>query len=144
MTKGTFSVEFYDYRDAHQALSLTIHGLFYEHPGCQCVKLYQKSLAEMRGFNPDTVSNHTAEFLLSVVDVGARTFEFTDSFIFNACQTRVGPRFGDVKALRLMRPLPGAVATYRVEWFDSRVNAILLSGVEFRVSLIDLDRLIQN
>lgn len=98
----------------------------------------------MRGLNPETVSNHTAEYLLSVIDVGARTFEFADSFVLNACETRVGPRFGDVKALRLTRPLPGAVATYRVEWFDSRVNAILLSGVEFYVSLIHSDCLVQN
>lgn len=144
MTKGTFSVEFFDYRDAHQALSLTIHGLFREHPSCQCVKLYQKNIAEMRGLNPDTVSNHTAEYLLSVIDVGARTFDFADSFIHDACQTRVGPRFGDVKALRPMRPLPGAVATYRIEWFDSRVNAILLSGVEFHVSSIDSNYFLQN
>jgi hypothetical protein len=133
MSEGVFSVEFSDYRDALEALRLTVQNLFYGQP-FQCFKLFQKDIARVRGLNPDTVSDHTAEYLLSVIDVGARTSDFTDASIINACQTRVGPRYGDVKAVSLMQPLPGAQATFRVEWFDSRVNAILLSGVEFHVS----------
>lgn len=134
MTEGSFSVEFSDFRDAYQALSLTCQNLFYEHD-FQCFKLPKKQLAVVNGINPDTVSNHTAEYLLSVVDVGATTYGFNDIHIIDVCQNGVGSRFGEVKAFQPVRPLPGATATYRVEWYDSRVNAILLSGLEFHVSV---------
>lgn len=143
MTEGSFSVEFSDFRDAHQALTLTCQNLFCGHD-FQCFKLFKKDIAIVNNINPDTVSNHTAEYLLSVVDVGAPTFRFNEISIIDVCQNGVGPRFGDVKAFQPVQPLQGAVVTYRVEWFDSRVNAILLSGVEFHVSLSKPDYLVQN
>lgn len=144
MSDGVFSVEFFDIRDSVEALRLTLQNLFHGQE-FNCFKLFQKDAANRHGVNPDTVSNHTGEFLLSVIDVGAQVSSCTVDHVLDACQYGVGPRFADVRAIQRMdQPLRGAKATYRVEWNDSRVNALLLSGIELKVSLSSPDYFAQN
>lgn len=130
---GAFSVEFSDFRDALQALLMTKNTIFFGQR-IECLKMFPKDTAHKNHTNPDTVSNHVAEYLINVIDIGQQTVPVTAQSIFDACQNLVGPSFCDVKAVQAVQPMPAATSTWRVEWFDSRVNAMALSGVSFQVS----------
>lgn len=132
-TEGAFTVEFFDFKDAYNALSMTNNTLFFGQQH-RCFKLLPKFCATQRGIDPETVSDHVGEYLISVIDVGAAIHPIDAEAIIYACENAVGPAFREVKAVQAVQPLPGAVATWRVEYYDSRVNAMEISGIVFQVN----------
>lgn len=130
---GSFFVEFFDIKDAYNALALTTNTLF-AGQNCRCIKLLPKEIAARENINPEIITNHTGEYLISVMDVGAGAVPLTADSIVEVCERGVGPAFQQVKAVQAVQSLPGAVATWRVEWSDSRVNAMALSGLIHKAS----------
>lgn len=130
MDQGTFSVEFFDYNDAHCALQLT-RTLFYGQD-IACYPMWPKDIAAKCGTNPYTTTNHVGEFLLSLCDIGVPTSAYTLDDLIQTCQDADSvPR--QVKAVQIVQALPGTVATFRVEWSDSRTKAMALFARGFKV-----------
>lgn len=102
----------------------------------RCFKLLPKFCATQLRGNPETTSDHVGEFLISVIDVGAATIPIEAEAIMYVCENAVGPQYREIKAVQAVQPLPGAVATWRVEWYDSRVQPMGISGLVFQVSLL--------
>ncbi|KAK5081466.1 hypothetical protein LTR24_008165 [Lithohypha guttulata] len=133
LSKGLFSVEFTDHEEAKQALFLTVNFIFHNQP-VQCYKLLPKDIARMHGMPLATVSDHVAEYIVSIVDVSNGASHVTIDDVLRACRA-----CGTVKAFRAIRPLLGAAMSFRVEWSDSRTNVwqlsmALLSG--YRITLL--------
>ena len=114
-------MEFTNHEEAKQALFLTVNFVFHNQP-VQCYKLLPKDIARMHGLPLATVSDHVAEYIVSIVDVNSGASHVTGDEVLRACQA-----CGTVKAFRTVRPLPGAAMSFRVEWSDAESNVWQLS-----------------
>lgn len=127
---GGFTVAFSDHRDTAEAYRLTCDTSLYYSYSFNCFVLSPKELAVHEGVDPNIVSNHAGEYILSVNNLRGSLDSFTHDEIVEVCQT-----LGDVKAIQSVEPSGRATEAYRVEWYDSRVNVIRLNGVQFKVSI---------
>lgn len=89
----------------------------------QCYVQTPKDIAVSSGIDPDRVSNHQAEYLIHVVDLGKSESPIDYNKVVDACQ-----KYGRVKAFASVPPVAGAHMTYRVEFFDDQTNINELSG----------------
>jgi len=122
-------VEFTDHEEAKQALFLTVNFIFHNQP-VQCYKLLPKDIARMHGMPLATVSDHVAEYIVSIVDVSSGASHVTVDDVLRACRA-----CGTVKAFRAIRPLLGATMSFRVEWSDSKTDVWQLSMALLSVRL---------
>lgn len=114
---------------------MTLNMMFRDQHNFDCYKVSAKLLAAKQGRDPGTVTNHVGEFLVSFYDMGHHIVvgRLTDDSVANFCEEGPVPGHHHIKAIQAVRPITGAVASYRVEWYDSRVNAWSLSGAIFKV-----------
>lgn len=122
-------MEFTDHEEAKQALYLTVDFIFPDQP-VRCYKLLPQDIARMNGEPTGTVSNHFAEYVVSVIDVGVRGSRVTGDDVLQACKA-----CGKVKAFHSIRAVPGTVMSFRVEWSDARTNVTQLSMALLSVAL---------
>jgi len=130
LNQGAFAIQFSDVQDAKQALVLTLTLLFSGEPGVDCAKQTPKDIAFAANIDPDTVTDHQAEYLVHVVDIGGPKSPFKAEALLAEC-IKCGP----VKAFKTHLTDRRAFVSYRVEFNDTRKDPTGLSGILFYVSL---------
>lgn len=128
MREGIYCVEFHDHAEAKQASELTFH-LLRECDTLSCYWLLPKEVARANNMPTTNISNHVAEYIISLVDVGARVTQVTAQMVFDTCVS-----IGLVKAFRTIRGQGNAIMSFHVEFSDDRTNATQLCAASLAVS----------